>query len=61
MPKYTNGTVPKAKVVFRCACGWSGDLSQLEGGTGVVNYFCPACGTGRYLYEDRVIIEEGKE
>ena len=34
------------KLIAKCACGWAGEC---EGGTKIVDYFCPECGTGKYL------------
>ena len=34
------------KHISKCSCSWFGEA---EGGTKIVNYFCPQCRTGKYL------------
>ena len=46
--------------IAKCSCGWVG---AAEGGTKIVNYFCPQCGTGKYLVSigDYVLASEANE
>jgi hypothetical protein len=46
--------------IAECACGYVG---AADGGTKIVNYFCPQCGTGKYLVTigDYVLASEANE